>query len=286
MIDTTVSRRTFLRVSALAGGGMLLGLYPGKSSAAPVASFAPNAFIRIDQSGAVTIFAKNPEVGQGIKTMLPMLIAEELEVDWKDVTVEQAISDPTRYGSQVAGGESGGGKRRELPECGCAWKRLEPDVAVPLDVLGAQHSVRRPRMHVPCSAGAVTGVALLGPRGEQRELRVAELGERARLGEMDRALPVLQRERGEEVGCYVGRIRALGTTILGVAGKLERARWDHGAPRRPQAARSGRPRRARRVRRVRRTRLAGYTLATAASPRRSVTSVTSGGAPSRKGIPQ
>jgi isoquinoline 1-oxidoreductase subunit beta len=109
-----VSRRSFLRVTALAGGGMLLGYFPtGAVEAAAGASgnaalaFSPNPFIRISAEGAITIIAKNPEVGQGIKTMLPMLIAEELEVDWKDVTVEQAPSDPARFGQQFAGGSTG-----------------------------------------------------------------------------------------------------------------------------------------------------------------------------------
>jgi isoquinoline 1-oxidoreductase subunit beta len=109
-----VSRRNFLRVTALAGGGMLLGyqpsspLFAASSGAADGAggagAFTPNAFIRITPDGGITLIAKNPEVGQGIKTMLPMLIAEELEVDWKDVTVEQAPSDPARFGTQFAGG--------------------------------------------------------------------------------------------------------------------------------------------------------------------------------------
>src|SRR5262245_18730868 len=113
-----VNRRAFLRVSALAGGGMLLGSYlEGVSSAATAtglipaagadaAAFTPNAFIRIAADGAVTILSKNPEVGQGIKTALPMIIAEELEVDWKRVTIEQAIADQSKYGRQVAGGST------------------------------------------------------------------------------------------------------------------------------------------------------------------------------------
>jgi isoquinoline 1-oxidoreductase subunit beta len=110
--DLLVTRRTFLRAGALAGGGLLLGfrLRPAEavaeglreSGAAGV--FEPNAFIRITTDGTVTLISKNPEVGQGVKTMLPMLIAEELEVDWKDVRIEQAVSDPSRYGDQFVGG--------------------------------------------------------------------------------------------------------------------------------------------------------------------------------------
>ncbi len=89
-METTkaVSRRQFLRVTGIAGGGMLLATYiPFLDSASTafgaepaLADFTPNAFIRITPTGAVTIMAKNPEIGQGVKTMLPMLIAEELDV--------------------------------------------------------------------------------------------------------------------------------------------------------------------------------------------------------------
>lgn len=103
-----IGRRTFLRISALAGGGMLLGLYVepeawAQSQPAPPEP-RPSAFVRIGADGTVTIMAKNPEVGQSIKTLLPMLIAEELDVDWKDVRIEQADLDTEKYGSQFAGG--------------------------------------------------------------------------------------------------------------------------------------------------------------------------------------
>jgi isoquinoline 1-oxidoreductase subunit beta len=106
-----VDRRSFLRVTSLAGGGILLASYlepavAALTGAAETATFAPNHFIRIDAAGAITIISKNPEVGQGIKTMLPQLIAEELEVDWKDVKVEQAPYDPVKFTGQVAGGSS------------------------------------------------------------------------------------------------------------------------------------------------------------------------------------
>jgi isoquinoline 1-oxidoreductase beta subunit len=103
-----VDRRSFLRVTSLAGGGMLLvpALARARSRLSPAADFTPNAFIRIGADGAVTILAKNPEIGQGVKTMLPMLIAEELDVDWKAITIEQADADQAKYGRQFAGGST------------------------------------------------------------------------------------------------------------------------------------------------------------------------------------
>src|SRR5690606_30992996 len=95
METTVLSRRNFLRVTALAGGGLLLATYidpfgRGEGVAAEAnVEFEPNAYIRIMPDGSVTIMAKNPEIGQGVKTMLPMLIADELDVDWRSVTVEQ-----------------------------------------------------------------------------------------------------------------------------------------------------------------------------------------------------
>ncbi|MDQ8200074.1 molybdopterin-dependent oxidoreductase [Pelagicoccus enzymogenes] len=102
------SRRDFVKASALAGGGLLLSaLFPtSRASAATGASsvFAPNFYIKIDSQGLVTLISKNPEIGQGIKTSLPMIIAEELEAPWENVTVEQAGLVLGLKGWQGAGG--------------------------------------------------------------------------------------------------------------------------------------------------------------------------------------
>ncbi|MBI2408879.1 MAG: xanthine dehydrogenase family protein molybdopterin-binding subunit [Gemmatimonadetes bacterium] len=106
-----IHRRSFLQAVALVGGGLMLGSFsaPDDAMAAeaggPAADpFVPNAFITITPDGKITIIAKNPEEGQGVKQSLPMIIAEELDVDWSQVTVVQADSDESKYGRQFAGG--------------------------------------------------------------------------------------------------------------------------------------------------------------------------------------
>lgn len=105
-----LNRRDFIKVTAAAGGGVMLAVHlPWEGAAlaeeAP-AAFSPNVFIKLTTDSRVTIMAKNPELGQGIKTMLPMLVAEELEVEFEDVRIEQAELDP-RYGPQFVGGSTG-----------------------------------------------------------------------------------------------------------------------------------------------------------------------------------
>jgi isoquinoline 1-oxidoreductase subunit beta len=106
------SRRDFLKVSAAVGGGMLLTLrFPALAQAAVKGdalgtSLMLTAFVEIAPDNTVTIVAKNPEIGQGVKTMLPMLIAEELDVDWAQVRIKQADLNPALYGVQHAGGST------------------------------------------------------------------------------------------------------------------------------------------------------------------------------------
>jgi isoquinoline 1-oxidoreductase beta subunit len=105
-----MNRRSFLQMSALAGGGFALSLYssPLAVAQAPTAppDLTPQAFIHIAPDGVVTIMARASESGQGMRNMLPMLIAEELDVDWKAVRVQQAELNEKIYGHQFSGGSA------------------------------------------------------------------------------------------------------------------------------------------------------------------------------------
>src|SRR5580698_205410 len=107
-----IDRRSFLKVSAASAGGVLIGLYMEPEASAqgrggpPPPPPDPHTYIKIAPDGTVTIMAKNPEVGQGIRTMLPMLIADELDVDWKNVKIVQTDVDAAKYAGQIAGGST------------------------------------------------------------------------------------------------------------------------------------------------------------------------------------
>ncbi|MEP5611149.1 MAG: molybdopterin cofactor-binding domain-containing protein [Cyclobacteriaceae bacterium] len=112
LITTQINRRSFLKVSTAAGGGMMLGFSwlascsaPGETVKAPPKEwFDINAYIKIGDNGTVTLYNPNPEIGQNVKTSMPVIVAEELDVDWKDVVVEQADLNTVKYSRQLAGG--------------------------------------------------------------------------------------------------------------------------------------------------------------------------------------
>lgn len=103
MDDIKLSRRLFVSAGLLAGGGFVMGFGASPSEAQSAAAQLTD-YVAVASDGTVTIRAKNPEVGQGVKTMLPMIIAEEMEVDWAQVTVETAPLNEKIYGPQFAGG--------------------------------------------------------------------------------------------------------------------------------------------------------------------------------------
>ncbi|MEJ2506087.1 MAG: molybdopterin-dependent oxidoreductase [Ignavibacteriaceae bacterium] len=104
------NRREFIKVVGLSGGGLFLASYvpfqnvfanPGDEPKI----FSPSVYLRINSDGVVTIIFHRSELGQGVKTALPMLIAEELEVDWEKIVIEQSDAD-TKYGNQTTGGST------------------------------------------------------------------------------------------------------------------------------------------------------------------------------------
>ncbi len=113
IVKTTYGRRSFLKTSTLAGGGMVLG-FSWLASCKPATAeeilsmpkewFDINGFLKIGENGLVTIMSPNPEIGQNVKTSMPMIIAEELDIDWKNVLVEQAPLNTDIFTRQVAGG--------------------------------------------------------------------------------------------------------------------------------------------------------------------------------------
>ena len=111
--NNTHSRRSFLKVSSITGGGMMIGfswlanLIPNEAMAAAVASkdwIELTGFIKIFPDNRITIISPNPEFGQNVMTSLPMMIAEELEVDWTKIKVEQGDYDTPRFKRQFTGG--------------------------------------------------------------------------------------------------------------------------------------------------------------------------------------
>ncbi|MFD1314621.1 xanthine dehydrogenase family protein molybdopterin-binding subunit [Namhaeicola litoreus] len=155
-VKTSMGRRSFLKSSALAGGGLLLGFNWLTSCqhktekevlAKPKEWFEINSYIKIGDNGLVTLYTPNPEFGQNVRTSMPMLLAEELDIDWKDVIVEQAPYHPTKYGFQFTGGSQGIRSRWEpLRMAGATAKHMLREAAaqvwqVPLEEVTTEGGV-------------------------------------------------------------------------------------------------------------------------------------------------
>jgi isoquinoline 1-oxidoreductase beta subunit len=196
-----LSRRQFLKLSGGIGGGLMLALHlrPLMAQAPvtgdPAPAFVANAFIRIDPDDSILIYAKSPEIGQGIKTVFPMIIAEELDADWARVRIEQAPIRPDLYGSQGAGGSR---------SVAANWTPLRQTGAVARAML---ISAAAQRWQVPVSeCHTEPSVVVHAPSG--RKLRYGELAaDAARLPMPDMATVVLKDKR---------EFRILGRSVNGV----------------------------------------------------------------------
>ena len=107
-IETTIikkiDRRTFLKATGLTATGIVLGLQMGCSPSKPGVPFSPNVYLTINSDGSVVIVSHRQEMGTGIRTGLPMIVADELEADWKQVKLVQAVGDEKKYGNQNTDG--------------------------------------------------------------------------------------------------------------------------------------------------------------------------------------
>jgi CO/xanthine dehydrogenase Mo-binding subunit len=125
-----IDRRDFIKLGAVAGGGLLLGVRVpernGRMRTALPAPFEPNVFVRVAPDGIVTIRVAKCDMGQGVRTGLPMIVADELDADWSMVRIEQADAHPTKYGRMMTVGSSSvrGGAWTPLRQAGAAAREM------------------------------------------------------------------------------------------------------------------------------------------------------------------
>src|SRR3984893_12911226 len=169
------SRRKVLQAGAAAGGGLLLSLSlpfaRGESEAAGADSFAPNAFVRIQTDGQIVLTMPYVEMGQGTYTSIPMLIAEELEVDLKQVRLDHAPPNEKLYGNPLLAGVQATGNSNAVR---ASWQPLREAGAIARTMLV---SAAAKRWNVdPASSRAQSGEVLHVPTG--RRFKHGEPGER------------------------------------------------------------------------------------------------------------
>ncbi|HSR60459.1 MAG TPA: molybdopterin cofactor-binding domain-containing protein, partial [Robiginitalea sp.] len=181
LIKTHLGRRSFIKSSALAGGGLVLSfswLASCQTEAAREAALAMpdewfeiNGFLKIGNNGRVTIMSPNPEIGQNIKTAMPMIVAEELDTDWAQVIVEQAPLNTDIFTRQLAGGSqsirqgwnglrmAGATARQMLKEAAAqAWQVPVAEITTSMGVLYHQASNRSAGYGEMASAAAALEV--------------------------------------------------------------------------------------------------------------------------------
>ena len=209
-----LSRRDFLQKSTILSSSLLLGLYlPQKGQAKSHADvFAPNAFLRIDRTGAVTFMLNKAEMGQGVYTSLPVILAEELECRWQDIRVEHAPVDPaynhTIYGPiMVTGGSTS--VRSE-------WERLrKAGAAARMMLIGAAAQKWQVK---PGECTALNGEVIHSKSG--RKVAYKDLVEAAATQEIPAEIVLKKESEFKLIGKVIARLdvpeKVAGTALFGI----------------------------------------------------------------------
>jgi isoquinoline 1-oxidoreductase subunit beta len=218
--DLNLSRRQFLSASAALGGGLLIGFTTGRSigaahAAENVASepFTPNAFVRIDPKGQVTLTMPYVEMGQGTYTSIPMLIAEELEVDLKQVRLEHAPPNEKLYGNPLLGGIQATGNSNAVR---ASWQPLRQAGATARTMLV---SAAAQRWNVdPASCRAQSGEVRHVPTG--RKIKYGELAADAARMPVPESVVLKRPENFKLIGTPAKRLdtpaKVNGTAVYGI----------------------------------------------------------------------
>ncbi len=192
-----LDRRDFLKVGALAGGGLFLGIYvpelraDAETAGAAARVFEPSAFLRVGTDGTITIKVARSDMGQGVRTALPMIIADELDADWNRVVIEQADAHPNAYGRMMTVGSTSVRNG--------AWMPLRQAGATAREMLVA-------------AAAATWGVGAAELRTENSRVIHAASGRSLGYGELAEAaaaLPVPARPRLKDPAAF----RLIGTRV-------------------------------------------------------------------------
>ena len=194
-----VSRREFLGAGVAAGAGLVIGFYlPHRSSGGNGDAFAPNAYLKITPDNRVTVVVARSEMGQGVRTSLPMILAEELEADWKQITIEQAGAS-TLYGDQTTGGSA---------SVRSTWDPMRKAGAAAREMLITAAALEWGVSRTGCKAenGAVTHAA------SNRRLTYGQLAGRAATLPIPTDPPLKPAKDYKIVGTRVGRVDTLSKT--------------------------------------------------------------------------
>jgi isoquinoline 1-oxidoreductase beta subunit len=214
-----LSRRTILKTSLLAGGGLMLGLrLPSLARGAEPAAgeFMPNAFVKIEPSGAITLIMPNAEVGQGIFTSAAMLVAEELEVGLDQIQLQAAPPDEPKYSDPLLGEQATGGSSSIRGD----WERLRQAGATARTMLVA--AAAKQWKVDPATCQAQHGAVLHKPTG--RSLNYGALVAVAATLPLPKDVPLKAPADFKLIGTNAKRMdtpsKVNGTAIYGIDAKL------------------------------------------------------------------